>query len=309
MTLSVALAIIYSRANLRIYRDIYVYRCTEKNIMEECNQHAGIRLKIRDLDQFINCIHDYIIDEFGIHPRDFETKLLVGSKALVWDQRTDVLCEIHCPQFNGKLHVHEQYMREESKPYLVMCCCEVDVIAMRYLLGSIFDKQKSRIISTMHNWLPAATMHHVDVKLIGNPVRAISYFEPSYLFRFYDDDDDVYNPGKFRDHIDYTYIIRNIVYSKVQYPDDDFYRDKHRAKIQNKPQPNIVIMARRRRSRSRSRSRSPSRRTGVQKRRSSRSGRRRRRRSQSPAPSYGAVTVGYTSNGGGRRRRSRSRSR
>lgn len=290
---------------------------------QQQQHYGGIRLRINDLAQFINCIHDYIIDEFGIYPRDFETKLLVGDKALVWDQRTEDVCEIHCPEFNKLLHVHETYQNEASKPHLVMCCCEVDVIALRYLVGSIFDIQKSTIISTMHDWLPAATMHYVDAQLTNNMVRVISYFEPSYLFRFYDDD---YNPGKSRRQINYTYIVRNIVYQLNDYSDNNSYPDKAKAQgnsdqqavdatVQS-PKTIIKIMARRRRSRSRSRSNS---RSGaacrVQKRRSSRSGRRRRRsQSRSGGPSYGVAAMGYSSNGGGngggrRRRRSRSRSR
>lgn len=260
-----------------------------------------MRVKIENLDQFVNCIHDYIVEEYEIYPRDFETRLLVGDKSLVWDKRTGEICEISCPKFNGPLHVHEQHQLDESKKNLVICCNEVDVIALRYLQGSIFGERKAEIITEMHDWLPAATMHWVRVTVPNRLVRVRSYFEPSYLFRFYD--------GIKQDNlsdlrqIDYTYIIGfNIVYPCVDYPDNDFYRDQTNQLYPHNRR--INIMARRL---NRARSSSPGTSSGTSsRRRRGRVGRRRRSRSRSPA-------MGGSSNAGGssgmRRRRSRSRSR
>lgn len=280
-----------------------------------------MNLKIDDLDQFVNCIHDYIIEEFNIHPRDFETRLLVGATSLVWDRRTGNISDLPCSQFNGPLHVHEKYhlANSDEDDDLLICCSEVDVIALRYLQGSIFDCQKPHIIKTMHDWLPAATMHCVRATMPNKRIRVRSYFEPSYLFRFYDK----ICPGNMLDarEIDYTYIIcSNIVYQHADHHTTQNDSNRESNQQQQKPSPpstdsRIRIMdmgmnryrssspgatssrarrGRRRRSRSRS--------TAARSSSTTRRGRRNRSRSRSPAARSGGA-------GGRRRRRSRSRSR
>lgn len=182
-------------------------------------------LRITDISEFINCIHDYIIEEFEIIPRDFETRLIVGDRSIAWDTRS--IEEFKCPKFNKHLHIHH----EEHCPTLI-CCNEVDIIALKYLNGSIFGPLKYKIISTLHSWLPAATFQAVKVSIKPNCNLIESYFEPSYLFHV------LQSPHPITIQYNY-YFQRNIV----------IYESYNL--IEN----NKTIMVR---ARSRSRSRSPS---------------------------------------------------
>lgn len=235
-------------------------------------------VRISNISEFINCIHDYIIDEYEITPRDFETKLVTGDKSLIWYEQTNKIEPFDCYKFNGCLHVHN-YGRhgEEKDSAIVICCSEVDIIALKYLYGSIFGPLKSKIISSLHSWLPAATFQFVRVSLKRQCNIVDSYLEPSYVFHILESID-------FVSPLQYNYYI-----------DSNIVLYKSYNLIEN----NKEIMVRRRsRSRSRSRSMSPS-------RSSSRSGGG-RRRSRAGRPS----NVGRPRNSSTRRRsRSRSRSR
>lgn len=121
-------------------------------------------LRIKDISEFINCIHDYITEEYNILPRDFETNLVIGQKSLIWYRNTGRIEQFDCLHFNRHLHVHDEI--SNSKRPNVVCCNEVDIIALKYLEGSIFGNFKSDIISSLHTWLPAATFQTVQVKML-----------------------------------------------------------------------------------------------------------------------------------------------
>lgn len=230
-------------------------------------------IRITNISEFINCIHDYIIDEYEITPRDFETKLITGEKSLIWYEQTNKIETFDCMKFNRGLHIHEY--GGDANNAVVICCNEVDIIALKYLYGSIFGPLKSTIIASLHSWLPAATFQFVRVSLKRQCNIVNSYLEPSYVFHLLEYID-------FVSPLQYNYYINSNIVLYKSY---------------NLVENNKEIMVRTRsRSRSRSRSTSPS-------RSSSRSGGG-RKRSRAGRPSKVGRPKGSST-----RRRSRSRSR
>lgn len=237
-------------------------------------------VRITNISEFINCIHDYIIDEYEIAPRDFETKLVIGDKSIIWYESSNKIETFDCYRFNCGLHIHNfektSFTENES---MVICCNEVDIIALKYLYGSIFGPLKSTIISSLHSWLPAATFQFVKVSLKRQCNIVHSYFEPSYLFHLLE-------YLQFANPFQYNYYIHSNIVLYKSY---------------NLCENNKSIMVRTRsRSRSRSRSMSPSR---SSSRRGGSSGGRKRSRVGRPSK------VGRPRNSSRRRSRSRSRSR
>lgn len=252
---------------------------------------TSMNVKIANVSEFINCIHDYIIEEYEIIPRDFETQLYIGEQSLVWCN--GAISEFHCPHFDKYFHVHEheEVDTDDKSDDKIICCSQLDIIALKYLEGSIFGALKREIIKSLHDWLPAVTFQTVDVTFDKTCRIVRSYFEPSYLFWFLHTDAVAPNT-----QITYKYYFNgNIVYSNYSI-------------LENERE---IMVRTRSRSRSRSRSSSPSRygggggaSSGGRKRRPGRPrkseyGARSRRRSRSPSMSR---------SGGGQRRRSRSRS-
>lgn len=244
-------------------------------------------------------MHDYILEMYEIEPRDFNIQPKLGTTSLHWTSKTCTLKPFTCAHWNGPVHVHDQNEilaiakrkpnthaaddvvvvsddddNDDDDDYLcesfVVCCNEVDIIALKYLNATIFGPQKEKLIASLHSWLPAATFHHVNV-IFSPPHKCIkidSYFEPTYLFYAY---------YIVYESIEYNYYIGSNIEIEETYT--------------KQPDRNITIkMASTTRARSRSRSSSPS--------------KRRRRRS----PSAGAGSK-RRRNGSRRRRRSPSASR
>lgn len=234
-----------------------------------------MNVQIEKIGDFINSIHDYILETFEITPRDFETTLLPGEKSLLWNRKTGEIHEFDCPLFGRHLHVHDKDAVDEK---YVVCCSQVDIIALRYLNGSIFGNEiKTHLINTLHHWLPSATFQNVKVRLAKKSLTIHSYFEPSYLFYLLPDIDK-YN-------LVYNYLHSNI----VSY---DNY---------NLSETNMVRSVRRRsRSRSQSQSQSSSSGSGGGRRR----GTRRRSSSRGRSRSRSQSSSSY----GGQRRQNRRRS-
>nr|DBA13069.1 TPA: gp72-like protein [Oryctes rhinoceros nudivirus] len=235
-----------------------------------------MNVSITNIQEFINSIHDFIIETFEIIPRDFETKLLVGNRSLVWHSDVGKIEEFICPKFKHYLHVHEKHNADEN---LTICCNEVDIIALKYLNDSIFGTFKNKIISSLHSWLPAATYQHVRVVVRSNTTYINSYFEPSYLF----------NLLHYIDHsrdIIYTYYHSNIV----------LYESYNLEGINNK---RIMVRAR---SRSPGRARSPGRTRSGRARSPAKASKRQRSRSRSRSRSASRTARGSS----GRARRASS---
>lgn len=241
---------------------------------------------ITNIPEFINSIHDFVLETYEIIPRGFEATLLVGDKALAWHTDTEKIEEFTCSRFNKSLHVHENY----NDPNLILCCNEVDVIAIKYLSSSIFGKHKREIISSLHSWLPAATFIHVKAHIRKFTKTIKSYFEPSYLFYFMEN---VYHSND----IVYMYFNSNIV----------LYEN-----YTLKGKQSLIMVTTTTRRRSRSRSRSPSRSGGSttksapRARSRSRSSSPRRRKTNTQKRTRSPKTTKSTRTS--RRRRSRSRS-
>lgn len=167
---------------------------------------------IRDVGEFINCLHDYVLEVYEIEPRDFSYIPKRHKTSLVWSaaEALNQLREIKCPRFDGPVHVHAAKNNLE-----IICCTEVDCLAVDYLHNTIFGPFKREIILSLHAWLPAATWACCRVRFItGNShtvnndvVAAVppqaqdlhitSYFEPSFLYYAYKT---VYNS------INYTFV-------------------------------------------------------------------------------------------------------
>lgn len=243
-----------------------------------------MNIRIDDKIEFINCIHDYIIEHYEIIPRDFETIVDCTEQSLIW--MNGQITKFECNRTG--LHIHSEidldYKKFEFDNEPIICCNEIDKVALQYLQSSIFSKYKSEIILSMHSWLPGATFNYVS--LILNPLATTieSYLDPTYLFHF------LISPT-YQTSLTYRYYLnRNIVYSDYDYTNND----------------KTIMVRARSRSRSRSRSASPVRARGGRPR-GSRVGRRRRYRSRSRSASPNMNNgVVYRSNN---RRRTRSRSR
>lgn len=234
-----------------------------------------MNVSITDIREFINSIHDCIVERYEIIPRDFETSLIVGDKSYIWHKTSQRLETFDCAQCRRTLHIHKEYDNDE----LLICCNDVDIVALKYLNSSIFGRYKSIIISTLHSWLPSATYQYVKTTIAYNITHVESYFEPSYLYFL------KYNEDIFKGLV-YSYFNSNIVnyesYNLGGKDDEIFIMVRPRARSRSRS----MSPARRRRSRSPSAGRRRVRRTRQRRRSSSRS-----RSSSAP------------------RRRSRSRSR
>lgn len=233
-------------------------------------------LKIINIYEFLNCVHDCVYDVFSIEPRNFvlvsEAELAAGRSALVYDPATDRLSEFPCSRFNKQLHVHDpselgDNEADEGSRKRVFCS-SVDALAAWYLDRSIFGNRRVEIISTLHDWLPSSAYNQVSVRIDKRQDRVNSYFEPSFCIKLFQLNDI---------KLVYNYFKSNIV-SYIVYDEKS----------------NVEIMVR---ARSRSRSRSP----GARRRRPGRPRSRSRSRSRSPSQRYRRRS--------GSRSRSRSRSR
>lgn len=234
-----------------------------------------MNVQINKIGDFINSIHDYILETFEISPRDFETTLLLGDKSLAWNRRTHKITEFECKLFNKRLHAHENEINVND---YIVCCSQVDIIALRYLNGSIFDNDagdkssggfKHELISSMHSWLPAATFQNVRVRFLKRNATVTSYFEPSFLFYLLHDID------KYQ--ITYNYLYSNIV-NHTNYTLSETVMVKGRRRSRSSSPAPYSKKRSSRRGRSRSRSPSQTRyRSPSGSRRSNRGGRRRRR--------------------------------
>lgn len=249
-----------------------------------------MNLSINNINEFINSIHDYIMGEFEIKPRDFEIQLVVGENSICWNAYDNqVLPYTDCCNFLGPVHIHEDDIRLHNYETIV-CCSEVDIIALKYLNTSIFGPLKTKIISTLHSWLPAVVLNYVDVvwwkkydfdKSKG--YRIDSYFEPSFLFKLIE-----YIGIKS----EFKSIYYNYYYSYIV--DERYYTSYIQEFSKNNTTITLYMQTRRR---SYSRGRSPNRSDGTN------SANRRRSRSRSRSRSQGRPRKSSNN-----RKRSRSRS-
>lgn len=290
--------------------------------------------RISNISEFVNCIHDFIVEEYDIVPRDFETNLIVGDEALIWHKSDGRIESFECPYFNRTLHIHTKEEISNNKDN-VICCNEIDIITLKYLESSIFGPFKNEIIASLHSWLPAATYQHVNVK-INNRLRTYSRkYEPPYeiveeeaILNRSNDNLELkgilksYNPKdkhsiEIQTYFEPSYLF-HYLYNGERCAEEqltqiyyNYYLDSNIVRQlycsytfivgNDKPLRRSIMV----RARSRSRSRSASPVATRRKRRNSRVGKKRarspvsRRRSRSPS----------TSNRRSMRRRSRSRSR
>lgn len=239
-------------------------------------------LKIKDYDDFVSSIYHYIIESYGIIPRDFEGAYDRDSydTAIQYDTLSGRLVPYLCSQQHCALHTHENDL---------IYCTEVEILAARYVYRSVFHKRKRDILLELKSWLPMATLCAVNIVLndddICDSVYSItSDLAPAYCVNFF------YIPYVARTKLIYNFIS-NIV--------TDNFESEYTVKETDR----TIMVRRRSRSRSRSRSASPC----PTKRR--RSGRRRRSRSRSRSRSSSCRARSPPVRRTGKRRRSRSRSR
>lgn len=266
------------------------------------------------------------MEEFEIKPRDFEIQLVVGESSICWSSADNqILPYTDCCNFLGPLHTHEDDERlcssnsNNEQQHIIVCCSEVDIIALKYLNTSIFGPLKTKIISSLHSWLPAVVLNYVDVvwqtknltvdEVKTKGYRINSYFEPTFLFKL-----SQYigvNPQTNSIYYNYycSYIVDESYYpSYIQELNDNninltLYMETRRRSSSRGRSPSqssgSASGGQRRRSRSRSRSSSRSRAP------KNKSNAKKRNRSRSPKPKKPRNNSGKRRNG--RRRRSKSR--
>lgn len=231
-----------------------------------------LQLKHVNVDELLSCVGDYINQELDVVLRDFVVSLNLDHLNSAYIYTTEWGLQTYaCSNFDGPLHTHEDLSNCH------VFCTRLEVVVLLFLKNSLYHVNHGDVIETLHDWLPSATAHIVDVIFDDVTVSAFnivnSYFEPSFAYKFI-------HTATASDTLTYNYITSNIEYTSYRISEN-----------------NKTIMVR---ARSRSRSRSPG--------RSSRRGNRRRSRSRSRSRSPSRRT---TSMSGTRpyRRRSRSRSR
>lgn len=240
-----------------------------------------MNIRVVDVNQFLNNVGNYIIDQYHIIPRDFTLShdyAKLSQCSLIYTEDGRVLrftCNYEGNRENLHTHINDSQILAGSFVY----CSNPEKLAVVYIDNSIFHPRKHEIMTTLHEWLPSATVDQVAVTFnSSHTIEVFTHLEPSYAIHFL-------NQSRSRDNAQRLiyYFASNIVDKSKDYT------------LQTN---NFKIMVRpRRMRRRRSRSRSPG--AGTRTRRRSRSRSRSPRRSRSRSPSARRGT----------RRRSRSRSR
>lgn len=67
-----------------------------------------MRLRVADIEEFVSSIYNYIIENYGIVPREFEGSFdeVAYESAVAYDGHDDALAAYDRPRFNDRLHVH-----------------------------------------------------------------------------------------------------------------------------------------------------------------------------------------------------------
>lgn len=229
-----------------------------------------VKLDDKNVEEFLNCISDFINQELNVELRDFVISLNVNdlNSAYIYTDEWG-LQPYTCSKFDCELHVHH----ELSNCYVF--CTRLEVLALLFLKHSLYHNDYNAIIKSLQEWLPAATAQVIDVSLNDFSKNKIvkSYLDPSYVYRL------LHSNINFVE-LTYIYITDNIEYTNFCVSEN-----------------NNKIMVR---TRSRSRSRSPGR---PRRRRASRT----RNRSRSRSPRRTRTTM--SAQPYRRRSRSRSTSR
>lgn len=231
-----------------------------------------LTLNRSNVDELLSCVGDYINQELDVELRDFVVSLNLDhlNSGYIYTSEWG-LQPYACPKFDGPLHTHDDL----SDCHVF--CTRLEVLVLLFLKNSLYHERHGEVIETLHEWLPSASAHIVDVLFddcATTPHANIvnSYFEPSYAYKF------VHTPTDYSS-LTYHYITSNIEYTSYCISEN-----------------NKTIMVR---ARSRSRSRSPGRRRRPGRPRS---------RSRSRSRSSSRRCASPTTMRPYRRRRSRSRS-
>lgn len=298
-----------------------------------------MRVAVSNYSEFLSSVYNYIIEYHEIVPRDFEGAFVPGigrSYGIVGDNDDDrpinnsegrlffesdtdgfgtalrytldgKLETFVCPFYRKSLHVHD-----DDRTF----CSEPELLALRYIMRSVFSPKKPKIIETLKDWLPTVTIDSVhvrfDLKDFDRDTDVVrSDLSPAYCLHFLQQDH-----SKF-DTLTY-YFISNIVpegkgvvheseYEITQEPQEEnnVVAEERSLLLLTRRNPKRVMVRRRSRSRSRSSSRGASGGSGGRRRKRSC----RRRKSRSPSRSRCRSRSSSSSRRTSSRRRSRSRSR
>lgn len=299
-----------------------------------------MRVAVSNYSEFLSSVYNYIIEYHEIVPRDFEGAFVPGigcsygivgdsddrsinnsEGRLFFESDTDgfgtalrytldgKLETFVCPFYRKSLHVHD-----DDRTF----CSEPELLALRYIVRSVFSPKKPKIIETLKDWLPTVTIDSVhvrfDLKDFDRDTDVVrSDLSPAYCLHFLQQEH-----SKF-DTLTY-YFISNIVpegkgvvheseYEITQETQKDDDHDdevaEERLLLLTRGNRKRVMVRRRSRSRSRSSSRCASGGSGGRRRKRSC----RRRKSRSPSRSRCRSRSSSSSRRTSSRRRSRSRSR
>lgn len=241
---------------------------------------------VRNVNEFLNGVYNYIVDNYHIIPRDFTlptdyAQLNKISLMYTFDGR---LLKFDCRHANGRDAMHT-HLDDTTLPDKVLTYCSIpEKLAVVYIDNSIFHRKKSEIISTMYQWLPGATVDQVTVKFKpARTIEVVSHLEPSYIFHFLHPSFEKSRQDS-RKRVLVYYFVGNIVNTNETY---SIKEDKRIAMVRPKRMRRRRSRSRspgasgRTRRRSRSRSRSPSRASRRSRSRSASRSRTNRRRSRS----------------------------
>lgn len=166
-----------------------------------------MRLRIRDLESFLDSIHDYVVERYDTLPRGFQTDALVPTCAPVQSVSLAVTtngaiipyaCKLDYN--NAPLHLHRNI---DPSTVLYTACSEPEIVALRFLRQSDFQNIHYSLYSTLPVWLPSATRDNVICQFTSDVDRVTSSLTPCYAYSFLESSD-----ANLKSTFEYTYLQR-----------------------------------------------------------------------------------------------------
>lgn len=166
-----------------------------------------MRLRIRDLEPFLDDIHDYVVERYDTLPRGFQTDALLPTCTLAQSVSLAVTTNGAVIPYDCKLdynkaslHLHRNI---DPKTVLYTACSEPEIVALRFLRQSDFQNIHYSLYSTLPVWLPSATRDNVICKFSSDIDRVASSLSPCYAYSFLESPD-----TSLKSTFQYTYLQR-----------------------------------------------------------------------------------------------------
>lgn len=165
-----------------------------------------MRLRIRDLESFLNGIYDYVVERYDTLPRGFQTDALIPTCAPSQSVSLAVTTEGAVIPYACKLDYNDAPLhahRNIEPSILYTACSEPEIVALRFLRQSDFQNIHYSIYSTLPVWLPSATRDDVTCHFSPEIDRVTSLLTPCYAYSFLES-----SRTDLKSTFEYTYLQR-----------------------------------------------------------------------------------------------------